>query len=100
MYRNKKLLERIRQAPICFHCGRENVDDSLIMAAHSNQSLHGKGKSLKADDCYVAGLCHPCHMELDQGSRMSREERVSAWNAACVLTYGWLVMSGHLKLRD
>jgi hypothetical protein len=29
---------------------------------------------------------------------MSREERVEVWNAACVLTYGWLMREGRLKL--
>lgn len=94
MYRNKKLTEALRESPICFGCGRSN--DGTICAAHSNQSIHGKGKAIKAHDCYVAALCYTCHSALDQGSDMTREERVEMWNAACVLTYGWLLREGYL----
>jgi hypothetical protein len=27
------------------------------VSAHSNQSLHGKSKSAKADDCFIAWAC-------------------------------------------
>lgn len=96
MYRNKKLLEAVRDAPICFGCGKNN--DGTIVSAHSNQGLHGKGKALKAHDCYVAALCYVCHSAIDQGATMSQEERVELWNTACILTYGWLMMEGRLKL--
>jgi hypothetical protein len=96
MYRNKKLLEVVRDAPICFNCGRHN--DGTIVAAHSNQGLHGKGRSLKADDCFIAALCYVCHSDLDQGTKLSREERVAMWNAAAVLTYGWLIRDGRIKV--
>jgi len=97
MYRNKKLLEKLRDAPICFGCGKHN--DGTIVAAHSNQLLHGKGRGIKAEDCYVAALCHNCHSELDQGYSMTREERLSMWNGACILTYGWLMKEELLKLN-
>lgn len=96
MYRNKKLTEIVRDAPICFGCGRHN--DGTIVAAHSNQGIHGKGRSIKAHDCFVAALCYVCHSDLDQGTQLSQEERVAMWNAACVLTYGWLMREGLLKL--
>jgi hypothetical protein len=47
--------------------------------AHSNQSRHGKGKSLKAHDCFFAASCRECHVEIDQGSRLTREERIDIW---------------------
>lgn len=47
--------------------------------AHSNQSRHGKGKSLKAHDCFFAAACRACHVEIDQGSRLTREERIEIW---------------------
>lgn len=96
MYRNKKLLEAVREAPYCFGCGRPN--DGTVCAAHSNQGTHGKGKALKAHDCFVAALCYVCHAELDQGAHLSREERKQIWSDACVATYGWLMMEGRLKL--
>ena len=96
MYRNKKLTDALRDAPICFACGKHN--DGTIVAAHSNQGMHGKGKALKAHDAYVAAICYQCHSDLDQGTSMTQEERVAMWNAACVLTYGWLMRDGRLKL--
>ena len=39
MYRNKKLLEVVREAP-CMHCGAQ---DGTVVAAHSNQLKDGKG---------------------------------------------------------
>lgn len=98
MYRNKKLLELLRESPICFGCGKHN--DGTICAAHSNFSIHGKGRSLKADDCYVAALCFNCHSNLDSGGTLSYEEKYLLWHEACVLTYGWLMRDDKLKLVE
>jgi hypothetical protein len=97
MYRNKQLLEVVREAPICFGCGRHNT--GTIVAAHSNQGIHGKGKAIKSDDCYIAALCYECHSAIDQGKDMTKEERYDMWNTACILTYGWLMKDGRLKLH-
>lgn len=86
MYRNKKLLETARLLP-CQHCGTE--DNSIVMA-HSNQLRDGKGKGIKAHDYRVAALCFRCHHELDQGSRMSKQERVEMWEEAHRKTIGLL----------
>lgn len=50
--------------------------------AHSNQSKHGKGMGIKADDKYTVPACHACHVEIDQGNRFSREEKFALWDAA------------------
>jgi hypothetical protein len=54
--------------------------------AHSNQSRHGKGGSLKAHDCFFASACRSCHREIDQGKTMSREEKFDAWDRAHIRT--------------
>jgi len=77
-YRNRKLLDAARDQP-CMHCGAE---DGTVVAAHSNQSKHGKGMSIKAHDCFVAFLCARCHHEIDQGSKLSKEERIDLWQGA------------------
>jgi hypothetical protein len=69
-------------------CG---ADDGTVVAAHSNQSKHGKGRSIKASDVYVASLCHQCHAEIDQGKRLSREDRNLVWTMAHQLTVRKLV---------
>ena len=95
MYRNKKLLEILRQSP-CQECGRE---DGTVVAAHSNQLRDGKGRGIKADDYRVAALCYSCHMELDQGKSLSKAERVEVWEEAHRKTIGWLFETEHLEVR-
>ena len=90
MYRNKKLLEAVRDCP-CQLCGAQA---GTIVAAHSNQMRDGKGRGLKAHDYRIAALCFKCHYEIDQGAKMSRQERVDAWESAHRSTIGWLFESG------
>lgn len=95
MYRNQKLLEVVRESP-CQHCGKS---DGTVVAAHSNQSRDGKGRSLKAHDYRIAALCYTCHAELDQGRAMSREERLNMWEDAHRATVGWLFDNDILRIR-
>lgn len=92
MYRNPKLLQAVRDCP-CQHCG---VQDSTIVAAHSNQMRDGKGRGLKASDAMIAALCYTCHMEIDQGNKLSRQERVEIWEQAHRKTMQLLIESGRL----
>ena len=93
-YRNEKLLKVVREAP-CQQCGIQN---GTVVAAHSNQMRDGKGRSLKASDYRIAALCHYCHYEIDQGSKLSREERLNIWEDAHRKTIGWLFDNGYLTV--
>lgn len=75
--RSRKLLNAIKTLP-CQCCGAPAPSDP----AHSNQSCHGKGKSIKASDVFVAALCRACHRMIDQGSKLSHEERITVWTVA------------------
>ena len=86
MWRNKRLLEIVRESP-CQHCG---VQDGTVVAAHSNQLRDGKGKAIKAHDYRIAALCYRCHMELDQGKNLSKQERIEMWEQAHRNTIAWL----------
>ena len=77
-FRDVRLLHSARQLP-CQHCGR---DDRTVVAAHSNQLIHGKGMGIKAHDCFIAALCRNCHMELDQGKSMDKQARKDFWQTA------------------
>jgi hypothetical protein len=88
--RSKPLLTACREIP-CQNCG---VADGTVCAAHSNQARHGKGRSVKASDVFVASLCHKCHSELDQGSGMTRSEREAMWDSAHRSTVKTLVKRG------
>jgi len=78
------------------NCG---ADDGTIVAAHSNQSKHGKGMSIKAHDCFVAFLCHRCHHEIDQGSKLSKEERIDLWQRAHEATLLHLFRTNRLVVK-
>jgi cytochrome c553 len=94
MYRNPKLLKSIIEAP-CMHCG---VSDGTVVAAHSNQLRDGKGRSIKAHDYRIAALCYRCHHELDQGNKLSKQERIDMWESAHRLTVGWLFDNDKIKV--
>jgi hypothetical protein len=96
MYRNKKLLEAVRVLP-CQHCG---VSNGTVVAAHSNQLRDGKGRGLKAHDYRIAALCFTCHADLDQGARMSKQERVEMWEEAHRRTIGELFEKDMLTLNQ
>lgn len=95
MYRNKKLLEVVRQSP-CQACGSQN---GTVVAAHSNQLRDGKGKGIKASDFRIAALCFRCHSDLDQGSKMTKQERTDMWEEAHRHTIAWLFESGHIEVK-
>ena len=65
-FRSEKLTRSARGRP-CSNCGAE---DGTTVWAHSNNGRHGKGKSIKAHDCFGADLCFRCHAWLDQGAGM------------------------------
>lgn len=87
----KKLWGYVAELP-CQRCGRHGVQVS-----HSNQSRHGKGMGLKAWPFAVAALCPTCHVEIDSGKTMSRQERVDAWNEAWMNTLIQLFLQGRIR---
>jgi hypothetical protein len=93
-YRNKKLLEIVRESP-CQLCGAR---DGTVVAAHSNQLRDGKGRSIKAHDYRIAALCYTCHADIDQG-KMSREDKQDLWEMAHRKTVGWLFENEHLEVK-
>ena len=75
--RSKTLLRKVAALPcqIC-HAGAPS------QASHSNQAIHGKGRGIKASDEFTAALCPSCHYEIDQGKKLSREEKLAWWEQA------------------
>ncbi len=64
--------------------------DGTTVAAHSNQLRDGKGMGHKAADYRIAFLCDRCHRDIDQGSKLTKDERQEKWEAAHRKTIGWL----------
>jgi hypothetical protein len=56
-------------------------DSATVVPAHSNQSEHGKGGALKADDEKTCPGCFWCHFEIDQGKTFDRQTKFSIWDA-------------------
>jgi len=71
MYRNRGLLDLAHKIETCQNCGRERIEG--MDPAHSNLSEHGKGKGLKAHDCFFAALCDLCHHWLDNQGGLGKD---------------------------
>lgn len=78
--RSKKLLKLVAGLD-CQACG----SGEMVQAAHTNWGGN-KGRGIKADDNLVAALCLRCHYEIDQGAKLSKEERMQMWQKAHVRT--------------
>lgn len=52
-----------------------NDDQRTVVAAHSNEGAHNKGKGFKADDDYSVWACARCHNWYDQSMNATRAER-------------------------
>jgi hypothetical protein len=40
-----------------------------------------------------------CHIELDQGTKMTKAERAKSWDEAHRGTIGWLFENGHIVVK-
>jgi Asp-tRNA(Asn)/Glu-tRNA(Gln) amidotransferase A subunit family amidase len=83
-YRSPALLALARGKPCLLNAVEACLtsrDTSTTVAAHSNQSKHGKGMGRKADDAYSVWACVHCHTWLDQG-KAPKAEKVRAFDAA------------------
>ena len=94
IYRNKRLLELLRESP-CQVCG---IQDGTVVAAHSNQLRDEKGRSQKSHDFRTAAMCYTCHTNCDQGAKMSKAERIEMWEEAHRATIGWLFLNDHIEV--
>lgn len=106
-YRNRKLLDLAHQVHICqfklFGC--KGYTSEGCEPAHSNQSAHGKGMGIKADDDQHVASCHHCHLVYDGHTHLviPREDAVELFNAARARTFalyernGWLEKVGYVE---
>lgn len=88
--RSPALLKAAREIP-CQCCGAQ---DGSVVAAHSNQARHGKGRSIKASDIYIASLCSRCHNAVDCSYILSQKQRIDIWTDAHCKTVQELTTRG------
>jgi hypothetical protein len=77
MYRDANLLKLAKGEKCLLQISDYCFGDegSTTVAAHSNLMHHGKGKGLKAEDCFSVWACYKCHSLFDQGGSFTREEK-------------------------
>lgn len=75
-FRSRKLLDhaRDRQCQLQIR-GVCNGNHHTVVAAHSNQQLHGRGVGHKAHDWACTWACYACHAWLDTGPATRDEKR-------------------------
>lgn len=97
-YRDRKLLDTAYHFPcmLNFDCC-EGGDAGE--PAHANGHKQGKGGAMKAHDCFFVPSCRPCHMYLDQGSGMTKDERREAWEDAYWRFVPLAFASGYWKVK-
>lgn len=59
-----------------------NGRDDTTVWAHSNEQRHGKGRGIKAHDCFGAFACSACHHWYDADPVPSRSEKQAAFRDA------------------
>lgn len=76
-----------------------NGDPETVVAAHSNQYIHGKGGALKAHDIFTAWACSDCHRELDNSSKLTYEEKNHYWQRGFERTLLAALEQGILRVK-
>jgi hypothetical protein len=87
--------EKFRKAVASLECGACGSMTGS-QAAHQNE---GKGMGLKVSDVRCAALCVDCHRELDQGTKMTRQERRDFWKDAYIITIVRMIERGLLEVK-
>lgn len=96
MFRSRKIIQAAKHA----RCTRRGCLSaySPVAACHSNWQEHGKGKGLKAHDCFIAFMCQRCHDLIDgRVPGLTPEERKEQWRLAHDATILWLFMEGVIE---
>lgn len=87
----KRLYAAVASLP-CQRCGKHGVQ-----VAHSNQQRDGKGMGIKSHPWRVAALCPECHVAIDSGATLTKQERRDAFDEAHRATIGELFARGLVR---
>lgn len=99
-YRSRSLLDLAHRVNEC-QMGIPGVCEEY--SAHGCEPAHGPkswlsgGIGCKSDDIHAAS-CHSCHVEIDQGKTLSRDERQWYWGRAAARTWALYLRNGWLKV--
>lgn len=100
MFRSRKLLDLARGQNCMVRIpGVCNGNHETVVAAHANWNEYGKGGALKAHDCYTSWACSACHEAIDQGNKLSYEEKKDYWRRGFERTVFEMFNQGLLKVK-
>lgn len=97
-YRNRKLLDLAHS--VC-ECQLQIPGVCIGHSAHGCEPAHGPklmlggGMGCKSADVFAAA-CHACHVAIDQGKELSKEDRQWYWLRGAARTWAKLMESGLL----
>ncbi len=97
MNHRSEALRQSANGEACVNCG---TCDGSVVWAHSNESMHGKGASIKAHDLLGNYLCANCHHAYDAGrtNRQWCRDMFREWYPKTMVRVAELLAAGKLKL--
>jgi len=100
-YRDKKLLELAEGEPCLLQVAKNCLggDGSTTVACHSNLLIHGKGRSIKADDHFSVWGCYHCHTWLDSSSTDYDTKNLAFQEAYKRQLHAWMDLADNITLR-
>ena len=100
-YRDKKLLELAEGEPCLLQAAKNCLggDGSTTVACHSNLLIHGKGRSIKADDHHSVWGCYHCHTWLDSSQTDYDTKNLAFQEAYKRQLHAWMDLADNITIR-
>jgi len=100
-YRDKKLLELAEGEPCLLQVAKNCLggDGFTTVACHSNLLIHGKGRSIKADDHYSVWGCYHCHTWLDSSQTDYDTKNLAFQKAYKRQLHAWMDLADNITIR-
>jgi hypothetical protein len=100
-YRDEKLLALAEGEPCLLQVAQNCLggEGSTTVACHSNLLIHGKGRSIKADDHHSVWGCHHCHTWLDASSVAYDTKNLAFQEAYKRQLHAWLDLADNITIK-
>jgi hypothetical protein len=100
-YRDKKLLELAEGEPCLLQVAKNCLggDGSTTVACHSNLLIHGKGRSIKADDHHSVWGCYHCHTWLDSSDTDYDTRNLAYQEAYKRQLHAWMHLADNITIK-
>lgn len=100
-YRDKKLLELAEGEPCLLRVAKNCLggDGSTTVSCHSNLLIHGKGRSIKADDHHSVWGCYHCHTWLDSSNTDYDTKNLAFQEAYKRQLHAWMDLADNITIR-